>query len=58
MGWGNESLFTGSGHITKLAATPYMVKPFKNLLLWNQRADDLGAWYAASGTWAQQSLFK
>ena len=37
---------------------PYMVKTFKNLLLWNQRANVLGAWYAASGTWAQQSLLK
>ena len=36
---------------------PYMVKPVKNLLR-NQRANDLGAWYAALGTWAQQSLFK
>ena len=38
---------------------PYMVtKNFKNLLLRNQRANDLGAWYVALGTWAQQSLFE
>ena len=28
---------------------PYMVKAFKNLLLRNQRADDLETWYAALG---------
>ena len=33
-------------------------KPFKNLLLWNQRANDLGPWYVALGPWAHQSLFK
>ena len=26
-----------------------MVKTLKNLLLWNQNADDLETWYAASG---------
>ena len=26
-----------------------MVKTIKNLLLWNQKADDLETWYAASG---------
>ena len=26
-----------------------MVKTFTNLLLWNQKADDLETWYAASG---------
>ena len=25
-----------------------MVKAFKNLLLWNQKADDLETWYIAS----------
>ena len=27
---------------------PYMIKPLKNLLLRNQKADDLETWYAAS----------
>ena len=27
-----------------------MVKNFKNLLLWNQEADDLETWYTALGT--------
>ena len=27
----------------------YMVKSLNNLLLWNQKADDLETWYAASG---------
>ena len=46
----------GLGHMTKMAATPiYGKNPLK---IWNQRAIDLGAWYAASGKWAQQSLFK
>ena len=36
----------------------YKVKTLKNLLLRNQRASDLGAWYALLGTWAQQNLFK
>ena len=48
----------GLGHMTKMAATPIYGRNFKNLLLQNQRANDLGAWYAAFGTWAQQSLFK
>ena len=34
-----------------------MVKTFKILLLWNQKADDLESWYAASGTWVLPSLF-
>ena len=35
---------------------PYLVKTFKkNLLLWNQMADDLESWYAASGTQVQPS---
>ena len=34
----------------------YMVITLK--LLWNQMADDLESWYAASGTWVLPSLFK
>ena len=38
-----------------MAATPiYGKKPFKNLLLQNQKADDLGTWYVAFGLWAYQ----
>ena len=40
---------------------PYMenmVKTLKNLLLWNQKADDLETWYAASGAQVLLSLFK
>ena len=29
------------GHMIKMAVMPVIVKPFKNLLLWNQKADDL-----------------
>ena len=34
-------------HITKMAAMPVSDKNFKNLLLWNQKVDDLETWYAA-----------
>ena len=37
---------------------PYMVKPFKNLLLQNQKTDDLGTWYVTFGMWGLPSLFK
>ena len=37
---------------------PYMVQTFKNLLLWNEKADDLETFYTASGTQAQPVLFK
>ena len=34
--------------MTEMAATPiYGKKPFKNLLLQSQKADDLGTWYVA-----------
>ena len=35
-----------------------MVKILKNLLLQNQKADDLETWHGASGAWVQPSLFK
>ena len=41
------------GHMTKMATMPIcpsMVKTFKNLLLWNRKADDLETWYAALST--------
>ena len=34
-----------------------MVKSLKNLLLWNQKADDLETWYAASGARVLPNLF-
>ena len=37
---------------------PYMVKTLKNLLLWNQKADDLETWYAASSTQVLPNSFK
>ena len=37
---------------------PYMLKTIKNLLLRNQKADDLETWYAASGARVLLSLFK
>ena len=39
-----------TGHMTKMATTPiYGKKPFKCLLLWNQKANGLGTWYVALG---------
>ena len=35
-----------------------MVKTLKNLLFWNQKADDLETWYAASGAGVLPGLFK
>ena len=46
--------------MTNMAAMPiyaYMVKTLKTLL-WNQKADDLETWYAASGARVLPSLFK
>ena len=37
---------------------PYMVKTWKILLLWNQKADDLESLYAASSAQVLPSLFK
>ena len=33
-------------------------KTFKNLLFWNQEADDFEIWYTASGTQVRPNLFK
>ena len=44
--------------MANMAAMPYMVKTLKNLLLWNQKADDFETWYAASGPQVLPSLFK
>ena len=40
----------GPGHITKVAAMSIYGKNLKNLLLRNLKVDDLGTWYAASGS--------
>ena len=51
MGRGNESLFVGSGSLDQDGHHAHIWwKPFKNLLLQNQRANDSRAWYAALGT--------
>ena len=46
------------GHMTKMAEMPIYGKTLKNLLLENQKADDLGTWYVASGMWGLPSLFR
>ena len=54
MGLGNEN---GPGHMTKMAAMPIYGKNLKtNLLLRNQKADDLESWYASSGARMLPSL--
>ena len=56
---GTKSCSNGQGHMTKLATMPiYMVKTFKNFLLWNRKANDLETWYASLSTQALPSLFK
>ena len=49
MGWGNEILLKWSCHMTKMAAMAIYGKNLKNLLLRNQKANDLESWYASSG---------
>ena len=41
-----------------MATMPIYGKNLKNLLLWNQKADDLETWYAALGTRVLPSFFK
>ena len=49
----------GLCHMTNMATMPiYGKKNLKNLLLLNQKANDLESWYAASGTWVLPNLFK
>ena len=45
----------GPRHMT---AMPIYGKNLKNILLWNQKADDLDTWYAASGTRVLPNLLK
>ena len=56
---GTKVCINGPGHMTKMAPTPiYGKKTFKNLLLWNRRADFHETWRVASGSPAHHSLFK
>ena len=48
---GMKDCLNGPGHMTSMAARPMYGKNIKTiLLLWNQTANDLESWYAASGT--------
>ena len=44
--------------MTNVAAMLINDKNLKNLLLWDQKADNFESWYAAMGTWVLPSLFK
>ena len=55
MEWETKVYSNGPGHMTNMAAMPIHGK---NLLLWNQKADDLESSYAASGTRVLPNLFK
>ena len=55
---GRNVCSNGPGHMTSMATIPIYGKTLKNLLLWNQKADDLESWYAASVTRVLPSLFK
>ena len=58
MGRGNESLLGGSGSYEQDGRHVHICKiPLKSSSP-DQRANDLGAWYAALWTWTQQRLFK
>ena len=46
---GTKICSSGPCHMIKMAAMPIYGKTLKNLLLWNQKADDLETWYAALG---------
>ena len=59
LGRGNDILFAASGsHDQDGPHAHIWLKPFKNLLLQNRRADFHETWYVASGTPAHHSLFK
>ena len=56
---GRKVCSNGPDHMTKMAATPIYGKNHKkNLLLQNQKVDDLESWYVASGAQVLPSLFK
>ena len=46
------------GHMTNMADTPIYGKTLQNILLQNQKADDLGTWYVTFGMWGLPILFK
>ena len=46
------------GHLTNMADIPIYGKNLKNLLLRNQKANDLETWYATSGAQVLASLLK
>ena len=56
--WGTKVCSNGPGYMTKVAAMPIYCKNLKNLLLRNQKADDLETCYTASGARALPNLFK
>ena len=53
---GTKVYSNGPGHMTKTAAVPIYGKNLKNLLLRNQKADDLETGYAALGAKVLQNL--
>ena len=55
---GTKVCSNGPGHMTKMATMPIYGKNLKNLLLRNQKADDLETWYAASGVQVLPCSFK
>ena len=56
---GTKVCLNGLGHMTNIAVIPRYGKIIKkNLLLGNQKSDDLETWYATLGTWVLPSLFK
>ena len=55
---GKKVWSNGPSHMTKMAGMPIYGKNFKNLLLWNQKADDLETWRAALNARVLPSLFK
>ena len=54
---GKKVYINGTGHMTKMAANPIMVKTFKNLLLQNQKFYDIETWHIALEAQALQSLY-
>ena len=58
--WDGETTIcsNGPGHMTNLAIMTIYVKNFKNLLLRNQKADNLEFCYASLGARLLLSLFK
>ena len=55
---GTKVWSNGPGHMTKMATMPIYGKNFKNLLLRNQKADDLESWYDSSHALVLPNLLK